>query len=71
MANLSYEHEIGRLSALDLTLVLINKLPKPMLENYAPVIFMPLVVQLTSDGSAKCRQEVGKTLIGLIKVRSL
>ena len=68
IANLGYEHEAGRLAAIDLATVLIAKLPREVLAEYAPVIFMPLVIRLVSDGSSKCREEVGKTITELVKV---
>ena len=70
IANLAYEHEAGRLSAIDLTIVLLAKLPQPLLASYAPVIFMPLVIRLVSDGSRRCREEVAKAITELIKVGS-
>ena len=68
IANLSYEHESGRLAAIDMLSVLITKLPPEMLANYALIYFVPLVTRLVNDGSAKCRQEIGSALSTLLKV---
>ena len=68
IANLSYEHESGRLAAIDMLSVLITKLPAELLETYAPVFFLPLVSQLVNDSSASCRREIGAALTHLLKV---
>ena len=68
IANLSYEHEAGRLAAIDMLSVLISKLPRELLVTYAPVMFLPLVTRLVNDTSAKCRQEIGAALTTLMKV---
>lgn len=71
VANLSYEHESGRLAAIDMLSVLVNKLPQELLTTYAPVLFMPLVSRLVNDPSANCRKEVGAALTSLLKVTLL
>ena len=69
IANLSYEHEAGRLAAIDMLSVLISKLPKELLATYAPVLFLPLVTRLVNDTSAKCRQDIGSAITTLMKAR--
>ena len=68
VANLSYEHESGRLAGIDFLAVLTSKLPPGLLRQYADVIFLPLVARLVGDASAKCRQEVGGAIATLLKV---
>ena len=68
IANLSYEHEAGRLAAIDMLSVLISKLPKELLATYAPVLFLPLVTRLVNDTSARCRQDIGSAIMTLMKV---
>ena len=68
VANLSYEHEAGRLAAADMVSVLVSKLPRELLETYGPTIFLPLVHRLVNDPSARCRAEVGTALATLLKV---
>lgn len=67
-ANLAYEHESGRLAAIDLLSVLASKLPADMLAAYAPTFFMPLVRCMVGDRSAACRKEAGQALQQLLKV---
>lgn len=69
VANLAFEHESGRLAALDLLAVLSSKLPADMLAANAAVIFVPLVARLPADPSPKCRKEVAAALQSLIKVQ--
>lgn len=68
IANLSYEHESGRLAAIDMLSVLLTKLPQEILTTYALIFFVPLVTRLVNDPSAKCRQEIGSALTTLLKV---
>ena len=67
IANLSYEHEAGRLAAIDMLSVLVSKVPGELLAAYAPVLFLPLVSRLVNDPSAKCRQDVGAAITTLMK----
>ena len=39
-----YEYEGGRQPALELVNAVIQKLPIPLLEEYTPVFFLPLVL---------------------------
>ena len=68
MANLSYEHESGRLAAVDMLSVLSTKLPQELLATYAPLFFLPLVNRLVNDPSTTCRVELGAALTTLLKV---
>jgi len=47
----------------------IQKFPDSLLEEWAPVFFVPLVARLVSDPSPKCRALVSRTLKALLLVR--
>lgn len=65
--NTKYEYESGRKSGLDLLFTVIQKLPVPLLEEYAKILFLPLVLQLVNDDSKDCRETVSKCLVALLK----
>jgi U3 small nucleolar RNA-associated protein 20 len=54
--NMKYEYHEGRMSAIELTLAIIEKLPTSFLEEYAQLLFLPLVLQLVNDDSKECRE---------------
>lgn len=65
--NIKYEYEDGRLSALGLVSVVIQKLPIPLLEEYTQLFFLPLILQLVNDESKKCRKTVADCISKLLK----
>ena len=67
VANLAYEHETGRLAAVDLLQALVTRLPPALLATWAPVFFLPLVTRLVNDLSVRCRKEVGSALNTLLQ----
>ena len=69
--NTKYEYEDGRLSAIGLVTAVIEKLPLPLLEEYAQLFFMPLVLQLVNDESKDCREAVAKCLSRLLSRASV
>ena len=56
--NLKYEHEEGRLSAIQLLSSIIQKLPLLVLEKHSQLFFLPSVLQLANDDSKKCTEFV-------------
>jgi U3 small nucleolar RNA-associated protein 20 len=64
--NIKYEYEDGRLSALDLTNAIIEKLPIPLLEECVQIFFLPLVLQLANDDSKKCKENAAKCITCLL-----
>lgn len=64
--NIKYEYEDGRLSALDLTKAIIEKLPIPLLEEYVQIFFLPLVLQLANDDSKQCKENAAMCVICLL-----
>ncbi|KAK9840687.1 hypothetical protein WJX84_003409, partial [Apatococcus fuscideae] len=57
LANLAYEHEEGRLAALDMLQTIIVKFPEPVLAEWTEVFFLPLVTRLVNDGAPPCRSK--------------
>ena len=71
ISNLGYEQEDGRRAVLDMLLAIVTRFPQPVLDEFAAVILIPLVVRLQQDPSAACRAAVGQTIRQLFKSTSL
>jgi hypothetical protein len=71
ISNLGYEQENGRRAVLDMLLAIVTRFPQPVLDEFAAVILIPLVVRLQQDSSAACRAAVGQTIRQLFKSTSL
>lgn len=71
ISNLGYEQEDGRRAVLDMLLAIVTRFPQPVLDDFAAVILIPLVVRLQQDPSAACRAAVGQTIRQLFKSTSL
>ena len=67
ISNINYEYQEGRISALNLVCMVVEKLPEEVLEKYAQGFFLPLVLQLANDDSSDCRTEVSRSLQVLLK----
>jgi len=67
LTNLSYEHESGRLAALDMLGAVIEKFPGELLTDWAETLFLPLVTRLVNDQSSKCRSTVAACISSLLK----
>lgn len=50
-----YEHESGRLSALEFMGTLIAKFPLPVVEERADLLLLPLVTRMAADQAKSCR----------------
>jgi U3 small nucleolar RNA-associated protein 20 len=60
--NLSYVHESGRKSVMELLNAIITKFQAGLIQTYADLLFVALVMVIANDDSAKCR-EMAATLI--------
>jgi U3 small nucleolar RNA-associated protein 20 len=60
--NIKYEFQEGRMSAISLAAMVVEKIPAPVLEKYANLFFLPLVLQMVNDDSKECREAVAKCL---------
>jgi len=56
VSQLSYEHETGRESALEMLESMFSSFPESMLIEYAGFFFVPLTSRLVNDDSAACRK---------------
>ena len=65
--NLSYEYAEGRISAINLASMIIDKLPQPLIEKHCQLFFFPLTLQLVNDDSQDCREMVAKCLGKLMR----
>jgi U3 small nucleolar RNA-associated protein 20 len=65
--NLSYQYAEGRMSAIGLASMIIDKLPGPVIEQHCQLFFFPLTLQLVNDDSKDCRELVAKCLGKLIR----
>jgi U3 small nucleolar RNA-associated protein 20 len=65
--NLSYNHESGRESALEMLCLVINRFPLNILKEYYQMIFLSLSVRLVNDESSSCREIVGKVIMDLLE----
>jgi U3 small nucleolar RNA-associated protein 20 len=71
VANISYEYQDGRLSAIQMLTAVVEKLPDELLERHAQLLFLPQVLQLVNDDSKECREAVSKSLSTLLRRSSI
>ncbi|KAA1470494.1 hypothetical protein DENSPDRAFT_774855 [Dentipellis sp. KUC8613] len=64
--NLSYVHESGRRSVLELLSAIVAKFDAQLIAQYADMFFVSLVMLLANDDSSKCREMAADILKGLI-----
>ncbi|KAL0573671.1 U3 snoRNP protein [Marasmius crinis-equi] len=66
--NLSYVHESGRKSVLELLSAIITKFQVNLIREYADILFVSLVMVVANDDASKCR-EMAAHLIKLLVER--
>ncbi|CAL1711913.1 unnamed protein product [Somion occarium] len=66
--NLSYVHESGRKSVMELLSAIINKFNPSLIKEYSDLLFVALVMVIANDDSAKCR-EMASALIKTLFAR--
>jgi U3 small nucleolar RNA-associated protein 20 len=71
VANISYEYQDGRLSAIQMLTTVVDKLPDGLLERHAQLLFLPQVLQLVNDDSKECREAVSACLSALLRRSSV
>lgn len=63
--NLSYVHDSGRKSVMELLGAVIAKFEAGLLREYADMIFVALVMVIANDESARCREMASELIKGL------
>ena len=64
--NLSYVYESGRLSVIELLSAMIAKFETGLVQEYADLLFVGLVMVVANDESAKCREMAAELIKGLL-----
>ncbi|KXX80806.1 Small subunit processome component 20 [Madurella mycetomatis] len=68
VANLKYEREGGRLSAMEIINLLLKKSADEFAQEVAATCFIPLVFVLANDDSEKCRLAAGELIKEIFRV---
>ncbi|XP_051886024.1 small subunit processome component 20 homolog isoform X2 [Pristis pectinata] len=56
VAQLSYEHEVGRDSALEMLAFIFQSFPQDLLHQHCALFFVPVALMIVNDDSPKCKK---------------
>ncbi|CAL1568682.1 unnamed protein product [Knipowitschia caucasica] len=66
VSQLSYEHDTGRESALEMMASIFQSFPEKMLKKYCTLFFAPLALVVVNDDSARCKKMAAVAIKALI-----
>ncbi|XP_053097705.1 small subunit processome component 20 homolog [Pangasianodon hypophthalmus] len=72
VAQLTYEYDTGRQSALEMMAFIFQTFPQPLLLDHCGLFFVPLSLAMVNDDSARCKKMASlaiKSLLGQLDVK--
>nr|XP_061809338.1 small subunit processome component 20 homolog [Nerophis lumbriciformis] len=66
VAQLTYEHDTGRESALEMLACIFQTFPQNLLKKYSKLFFAPLALAVVNDDSARCRKMAAMAIKELV-----